>query len=909
MLTIASPAARVKEGGNFVFTFSLDADPTFAPILEYEILGVGTMPATVAGQTSDINIGTFAISGRTATLTINSFDDSVFEGDEQFEVRFLDNSLYTLSGLSAFTFTIEDNEPVVSIEQVQDAAEPSTNGTFRLSVMNPIPSGGIAVPFSIGAPSIEPPSMVAAATVEDFKLLFREQVFSITAGVFSVPESTNSSSNFTVTISVADDFIAEGDEVFTVTLGAGGEPRFGLGTSVATATITDNDAVPIATIRATGMPAETGTQSPFTEASTPGTFVVELTDGMMNSVPALQDGATVSFTVAGTADTRALYNLSLSESYNFSYVQATGVGSVRIPQGQSMANIVAAPVDDEIVNIPPRTIDFQLTGGLGTSPTLPVASGYVLGSQNMAALVIQDNDVFPTATVLAGAMSVQEALNAGVQIPVTLSNSAQFPTTVSYTVGGTATNGVDFFALPGTLVIDQGQSLGVIDVAITDDFIDEGDETFVVNLVGGGGVSGYTLGANSSPVTVTITDIDTAGISVNPTQILTSEAGTAGTFAIALDSQPTATVTVDLTGLVATQGTLSTQALTFNATNWDQAQTVTVTGVDNDDATPNPPYTLTLAPSSGDGKYGGLTNLPTVQVTNQDNDGFGVSIGSLMGNVAEGATTAASYTLNLNRATSSEVTFRVSGGEQLEVSTSSSGPFSRSVDFSKSDTSLQTIYVRAVNDQKIEGDHSGTLTHEVFATNDPNYSGIKISNLEVNILDNDLPQIRVAATRNASEQSQVQGRFELLLVDPNDIDPATMSPRPVPAPNNITFGYTVGGNAQVPADYSILGLTGNTGTGVIAKGDTQINVLVNPVNDFMSELNEDVIFTLNSGTAYAVGTPNIGTVRITDDDVVGVDIVGSNLLWKKGAPILLSKFASPVSLAYRSPSPQIRLPT
>ena len=83
---------------------------------------------------------------------------------------------------------------------------------------------------------------------------------------------------------------------------------------------------------------------------------------------------------------------------------------------------------------------------------------------------------------------------------------------------------------------------------------------------------------------VTNTDDDTAGITVTPTSgLMTTEAGGTATFTVVLDAQPTADVThralsSDDTG----EGTVSAAALTFTAATWNTAQTVTVTGVNDD---------------------------------------------------------------------------------------------------------------------------------------------------------------------------------------------------------------------------------------------------------------------------------------------------------------------------------------
>jgi len=129
-------------------------------------------------------------------------------------------------------------------------------------------------------------------------------------------------------------------------------------------------------------------------------------------------------------------------------------------------------------------------------------------------------------------------------------------------------------------------------------------------------------------VAVMNTDNDTPGIAVNPTSgLTTTEAGGTATFTVALTSQPTANVTIGLSSSDPSEGTVAPASLTFTTGNWNTAQTVTVTGVDDFGVDGNVPYTIvTAAAASADGAYNG-TNGPDVSVTNLDDDtNFGVDL-------------------------------------------------------------------------------------------------------------------------------------------------------------------------------------------------------------------------------------------------------------------------------------------
>ena len=84
-----------------------------------------------------------------------------------------------------------------------------------------------------------------------------------------------------------------------------------------------------------------------------------------------------------------------------------------------------------------------------------------------------------------------------------------------------------------------------------------------------------------------------------------------------------------------------------------------------------------------------------------------------------------------------------------------------------------------------------------------------------------------------------------------------------PAPTaNITVNYTVGGTATEDTDFSISG----SGTVTVAANATSVNIPVVITDDSVAENSETVILTLSSGTGYTVGSTNVHTLTITDND-------------------------------------------
>ena len=111
----------------------------------------------------------------------------------------------------------------------------------------------------------------------------------------------------------------------------------------------------------------------------------------------------------------------------------------------------------------------------------------------------------------------------------------------------------------------------------TDDDVDEADETVTVEG------STAATGLNVTATTVTINDDDERGVQVSATLLTVPEGGD-GTYTVVLTSEPTGPVTVTPSRGSGDTGVTVSGALTFTATNWDDAQTVTVSAASDTDA-------------------------------------------------------------------------------------------------------------------------------------------------------------------------------------------------------------------------------------------------------------------------------------------------------------------------------------
>ena len=109
------------------------------------------------------------------------------------------------------------------------------------------------------------------------------------------------------------------------------------------------------------------------------------------------------------------------------------------------------------------------------------------------------------------------------------------------------------------------------------------------------------------------------GLRVGAVSGLATEGGGKATFPVRLWTQPSAAVTVSVSSRDTSEGTVAPSSITFSTTSWNTAQTVTVTGVDDNVNDGHVTWQVRLDPSSGDTDYDGLSNV-VVGVTTLDDD-------------------------------------------------------------------------------------------------------------------------------------------------------------------------------------------------------------------------------------------------------------------------------------------------
>lgn len=158
----------------------------------------------------------------------------------------------------------------------------------------------------------------------------------------------------------------------------------------------------------------------------------------------------------------------------------------------------------------------------------------------------------------------------------------------------------------------------ILTVTPVDDFTDEADAPATVEF---SLVSDDTsfAGRMVNPLKITIIDDDEPGsFVVDADAFITGEDGTQALLDITLSAQPGGDVLVPVKIDDETEATVDVTSLTFNALNWNIAQRVTVTGIDDSTKDGDQTFNLVLGPTnSTEPLFNGLPPQ-NIQLTNVD---------------------------------------------------------------------------------------------------------------------------------------------------------------------------------------------------------------------------------------------------------------------------------------------------
>ena len=775
----------------------------------------GTDYAAVTAFDLELGAGEASVS---KAFDLTPTDDALDETDETISVTG-ESGILSVTGAS-ITLTDDDDRGVrvspvtLTLDEADDPltesiAEHQKTYTVELDTQ---PTGTVTVNLSSGDTKI--------ATLSETSLQF----------------TTSDWDAQTVTVTaVADDIDNAGDERtvrITHTVSAASTDYKDETAAAVDVTVTDDDGEPTLSIDSPSV-AE-GNSSTATM-----TFKVTLSSASGKPVTVAYADATT-----GTATSATDYAAITSGALNFAAGQTE--------------KTVDVTVNGDTVDEPNETVVLRLS-----SPSNAALSG---GAQTLDGTgTINDDDGTPTVTLKLTPTTIDESGDDNATA-VTASLSGTSSQDVTLTVAAAAVDPAtssDFTLSGTTLTIAAGatESTGTVTVTAVDNDVDAANKTVTVSATatGGNGV------ANPADATLTITDDDTRGVTVTGGTLTMDEADKAETgdtredqasYTVVLDSEPTDDVSINITA--PNMVTLSPTSLTFTPSNWNVAQTVTATAVNDaiDNAGDERAGSIAHALVAGSSDYAGVA-AESVAVTVNDDDGE-PTLSIDAPSVAEGDSSTATMTF--------KVTLSPASGKLVSVAyaDATTGTATSATDYAAITPGTLT-FAAGQTEKTVDVTVNGDTTDE------PNESVIlRLSSPSNAVLtggaqtldgtgtitnDDDAPTVSVANATAVNEGNDTDTTADMSFT-------VTLSEASSLA---VTVPYTLSGTATGGSDYETPASTSLA----IPAGDASGTIVIKVKGDALDEPNETIVVTLGTPTNATVSTvegAGTGTGTITDDD-------------------------------------------
>ncbi len=652
-LVIAPSSLTVAEGSNTnTYTVRLATEPTANVTVtigsdntDVTIDGPDSATAFTASETLTFSPSTPATLWSTAqTVTVSAAQDTDTVDDE----ATLTHTASNTGGYNGVTGEVDvtvtdDDEPEITIARSGGSGAITEGGTATFTVTaDPVPAAALAVTLNI-----------ADVANADYLTTVRE------SATVMVPVGGTVTHNVVTSADSTDE--PDGEITVTVTDGAG--YTVGSGSS-AMVGVNDDDATTV-TLTTPDVSA--------TEGDGDETAEITLTLGR-----ALRAGESLAVPLAFTGGTLGTdFTLALTAATGVGLNATTGVVTFtgRDAGSSTTATVMLAASQDADAEDESITVTIPATdSGEGSILTATNLSGGASGSRDgNGVITVSDDDevgiTFNPASVSVteeGSSSYTVVLDTQPTEAVTVeitSDSAELTIADTDSVMQGIQNTLTFNPTGLTKLWNAPQTVTVNALADVDTAND------VVMLTHD--ASGGDYASVEEDLSVTITDNDTAGLSLSPTSLTVSEGGT-NTYTVRLATPPTANVTVAITSDV-TGVTVQPTSLVFSpstsATLWSTAKMVTVTVAQDDTSTTHAAATLSHAVSGAGSGYGASQNEDLV-VTVTDTTEPEITIARTSGaSVTEGGTATFRVTADPVPAANLAVTLTIADVEHADYLT------------------------------------------------------------------------------------------------------------------------------------------------------------------------------------------------------------------------------------------------
>ncbi|MEW6119492.1 MAG: retention module-containing protein [Pseudomonadota bacterium] len=539
----------VAEGGIIVYTASLTSPAQSAVTVNLDngatitiAAGASSGTASVAAPADDSHVDAGSVSATIASASGGNFESLVVDATPAI-TSVTDTTDTTTVSLTA-TPSIAEGGSIIYTASLTSPAQTAVTVNLDNGATVTIAAGAASGSVSVPAPSDDvyvDAGSISARIDSASGGNFENLVVDITPATTSVTDTTD-----TATVSLtATPSVAEGGAIVytaslthpaqgtvTVILDNGASITIPSGSSTGTASVpapaddvyVDTGSVSAVITTATGGNFENLVVD-ATPATTSVTDTIDTTTVSLTATPSVAEGGTIVYTANLTSPATTPVSVTLSNG-----------ATLTIPAGSATGTTsVSAPADDVYVD----------AGNVSAHIVTATGGGFESLSIDPAPATTAVTDTADTATLsLTGDASVAEGGTASYTLALT--HPAQGEITVTLVYSGTATDGSDFTSST-TVIIPDGASASSFSVATLDDALAEGTETLTVSIdsATGGNFENLIVSGTNSSVSTSVTDNDTATVSLTATPTLTEAGGTL-VYAASITQAPVSDLSVTL---------------------------------------------------------------------------------------------------------------------------------------------------------------------------------------------------------------------------------------------------------------------------------------------------------------------------------------------------------------------------
>ena len=544
---------------------------------------------------------------------------------------------------------------------------------------------------------------------------------------FSVSSFSFTNANWNVTqtasISVVDDTIVEGSETVTISIAiddsASDDCYDPLADTEFVLTIADND--------------------------TPG-YTVSTISGTLTE----NDPTTRSFTVSLTAEPGAPVIFDLINS-DASEVSISVSSLTFTPSNWNISQVVTLyAVDDNLIDGAQTTsIDIQVN-----SASPPVFTA--LASQTRTIQTLDDDNAGINVSSIQGDLTEGDSTSASFEVSLQTIPSGMVTLTLSLSEATEALLGVSSL----TFTASNWNVSQTVLLSSVDDSVLDGTQTTTITLAVDATSPAAYAALSDSSVSVSTLDNEAAGAVVMMLDNVTGENGDTGSFSIRLIEPPTANVTIFLSSSNTSEGSVQS-AVSFTPTNWNTAQLIIVTGVND-----TPPEAdgavsyqiITGNVSSTDIFYNALdgSTISDLGFINQNDDPPGIVVGAIGNDYSTteaGDTVTLQFELLSQPSGGANVSFPLtigSGNDEIQLGTTT-------VTISNADWNQpqnNQVVVIGLDDLIVDGDQQIVIITGDPSSSDSDYdllTATDIADPSVLNLDNDVAALFISSPADVSE--------------------------------------------------------------------------------------------------------------------------------------------------------------